>query len=114
LLDDAAMAGPAPLRTDLDPGGPSVISFDDGNGQATVIERSDRLALRVRHAGAHTRTGFTGLEYWPGGRDWVVEARFEPHPEGRTIQVANVTGTLDEMPNPGVLVFERDGRQYRL
>ena len=113
-LDDAPMAGAAPLRTDADPGGPSVIAFDGGKGQATVIARDDRLALRVRHADAPTRTGFTGLEYWPGGREWVVDARFEPHPPGRTIEIANIIGSLDPMPNPGVVVFERDGREHRL
>ena len=113
-LDDAPMAGAAPLKTDAQPGGPSVLSFDDGKGQATVIERDDRLALRVRHADAPTRTGFTTLEYWPGGRDWVVDARFEPHPDGRTIQIANIIGSLDDTPNPGAVVFERDGKAFRI
>ena len=113
-LDGAPMAGPAPLATDADDGGPSVVGFDEGRGQATVIVRNDRLALRVRHADAPTRTGFAGLAYWPGGRDWIVQARFEPHPEGRTIPVANIIGAFDEMANPGVLVFERDGREHRI
>ena len=114
LLDDAPMAGAAPLRSDAEPGGPSVLSFDDGKGLATVIERAGRLALRVKHADAPTRTGFTGIEYWPGGRDWVVDARFEPHPAVRTIQIANIIGSLDDMANPGVVVFQRDGREYRI
>ena len=113
-LDGAPMAGAAPLKTDAEPGGPSVVAFDGGKGQATVIARDDRLALRVRHADAPTRTGFTRLDYWPGGRDWIVDARFEPHPEGQTIPIANIIGSLDDVPNPGVLVFERDGREYRI
>ncbi|HET8819330.1 MAG TPA: DUF1684 domain-containing protein, partial [Xanthomonadaceae bacterium] len=113
-LDDAPITGATPLKTDAQPGGPGVLSFDGGKGQATVIERDDRLALRVRHAEAPTRTGFTGLEYWPGGRDWVVDARFVPHPEGRTIEIANIIGSLDDTPNPGVVVFQRDGREYRI
>lgn len=113
-LDDAPMAGAAPLRTDADPGGASVLSFDDGKGLATVIARDDRLALRVKHADAPTRTGFTQIDHWPGGRDWVVDARFEPHPDGRTIQIANIIGSLDDMANPGAVVFERDGREYRI
>ena len=113
-LDDAPMGGAAPLRTDADPGGASVLSFDGGKGLATAIARDDRLALRVKHADAPTRTGFTRLDYWPGGRDWIVDARFEPHPEGRTIQIANIIGSLDDIPNPGAVVFERDGREYRI
>lgn len=113
-LDDAPLAGAAPLRTDADPGGASVLSFDAGKGRATVIERDGRLALRVKHADAPTRTGFTRIDHWPGGRDWVVDARFEPHPDGRTMPIANIIGSLDDMANPGVVVFERDGRDYRI
>ena len=113
-IDGEPVAGEVALRTDVDVDGPSVIAFDDGRGQATVIVRDDRLALRVRHADAPSRTGFTTLEYWPGGPDWVVDARFEPHPEGRTIPIANIIGSLDDTPNPGALVFEHDGRTHRL
>lgn len=113
-LDGAALAGESPLTTDGQPDGPAVLSFDGGKGQATVIERDGRLALRVRHADAPTRLGFTRLEYWPGGRDWVVDARFEPHPEGRTMEIANIIGSMDVTPNPGALVFEHDGRTHRI
>jgi uncharacterized protein len=113
-LDGAPLPGATALRTDAHADGPSLLGFDDGRGQATVIERSGRHALRVKHADAPTRTGFAGLEYWPGGRDWQVDARFEPHPPGRTIPIANIIGTLDDMDNPGVVVFEREGFEYRI
>jgi uncharacterized protein len=113
-LDGAPLQVATALRTDAHADGPSVLGFDDGRGQAMVIERSGRHALRVKHADAPTRTGFAGLEYWPGGRDWRVQARFEPHPPGRTIPIANIIGTLDDMDNPGVVVFERDGVEYRI
>jgi uncharacterized protein len=113
-LDGAPLQGATALRTDAHADGPSLLEFDGGRGQAMVIERGGRHALRVRHADAPTRTGFIGLEYWPGGRDWQVDARFEPHPPGRTIPIANIIGTLDDMDNPGVVVFEREGIEYRL
>ena len=49
-LDGQPLTGSTTLRTDAVPDGPSVIGFDDGKGSATVIERSGRYALRVRHA----------------------------------------------------------------
>ncbi|WP_123769609.1 DUF1684 domain-containing protein [Vulcaniibacterium tengchongense] len=113
-LDGEPLRGEAILRADDAPTGPSVLGFDDGKGQAMVIKRGDRYALRVKHADAPTRTGFRGLEYWPASRDWRVEARFVPHPPGKTLPIANIVGTVDEVPNPGALEFQRDGRTYRL
>lgn len=113
-LDGAPFASPQPLRTDAADAGPSALGFDGGKGVATVIERAGRLALRVRHADAPSRTGFAGLEYWPADPSWRVQARFVPHPPGTTIAIASVIGSVDQVPNPGTLEFERDGRTHRI
>lgn len=112
-LDGQPLRGRAELRTDADPS-PSVVGFDDGKGVLTVIERGGRRALRVKHADAEARTQFKGLDYWPADASWRIDARFEPHPPGRTIEIANILGTLEPMANPGAVVFERDGMPYRL
>ncbi|HEY4582603.1 MAG TPA: DUF1684 domain-containing protein [Lysobacter sp.] len=114
LTIDDAPARATVLRADDDPAGPSLITFDEGKGRAAVIRRGDRYALRVKHAEAPTRTGFRGLSYWPGGPDWVVDARYVANPPGRTIEIANIVGTVEPMPNPGHVEFERDGRSYRI
>ena len=111
---DGAPSRGGRLRTDADAAGPSVIAFDDGKGLATVISRGGRLALRVKHADADSRVHFTGLQYWPGGPQWRLQARFVPHPPGRTLPIANIIGTTDEIPNPGVVEFTRNGTPYRL
>ena len=111
---DGATSRGGRLRTDADAAGPSVIAFDDGKGLATVISRGGRLALRVKHADADSRVHFTGLQYWPGGPQWRLQARFVPHPPGRTLPIANIIGTTDEIPNPGVVEFTRNGTPYRL
>ncbi|MCI4567289.1 DUF1684 domain-containing protein [Lysobacter sp. CFH 32150] len=113
-LDGQPLSDGANLKSDADEGGPSAIGFDEGKGIATVIKRGDRYALRVKHADADSRTGFTRLEYWPGGRDWQIEGRFVAHPAGKTIPVVNIIGTTDEIKNPGVVEFQRDGKTYRL
>lgn len=113
-LDDALLTGPVALDSDADGQQPSRIGFDNGKGVATVIARGERHALRVRHADAPTRTGFKGLAYWPANREWVVEARFQRHPPGRTIPIAAVTGGTEDMPNPGVVRFDRDGKAFAL
>ena len=111
---DGTAARSSALRSDADAQGPSVIAFDEGKGLATVIARGGRLALRVKHADADSRLRFTGLQYWDGGRDWQVPARFIAHPAGKTLPIANIIGTTDEIPNPGAVEFERGGTTYRL
>lgn len=111
---DGTAARSSALRSDADAQGPSVIAFDEGKGLATVIARGGRLALRVKHADADSRLRFTGLQYWDGGRDWQLPARFIAHPAGKTLPIANIIGTTDEIPNPGAVEFERGGTTYRL
>lgn len=113
-LDDAPLRSATVLRSDAHPAGPSRIGFDAGKGIATVIQRGDRHALRVKHADAASRTGFRGLSYWPASLDWKVQARYVPHPPGRTLQIANIVGTIDAMPNPGAVEFVHAGKPYRL
>ncbi|MGH8086244.1 MAG: DUF1684 domain-containing protein [Lysobacter sp.] len=113
-LDGQPLAGATALRADDDPAGPSELGFDAGKGVATVIKRGERYALRVRHAEATTRTGFSGLDYWPAEPDWQVAGTFVANPAGQTIEVANIIGTIDEVSNPGAIEFERDGAKYRI
>ncbi len=112
-LDGKPLRGRVALNTDADPA-PSVVGFDDGKGLLTVIERGGRRALRVRHADADGRLQFRGLDYWPADAGWRIEARFEPHSPGRTIEIANIVGIIEPKANPGAVVFERDGGPYRL
>lgn len=110
---DAPVRGRVLLRDDRDPE-PSELLFDAGKGRLSLIHRGGRNALRVRHADAPARTGFAGIDHWPIDSGWVLEGRFVPHPEGRTLEIANIVGGVDAMPNPGVVEFSRDGIDYRL
>ena len=112
-LDGQPSRGGA-LRSDHDAGGPDIVSFDEGKGLLAVIERGDRLWLRVKHADADSRLRFTGLTYWPGGRDWQVQARFIAHPKGTTLEIGNIIGSTDRIANPGAVEFTRDGKVYRI
>lgn len=112
-LDGQPFKGRVQMKDDSE-GSPSVLGFDDGKGKLTVIERAGNRALRVKHADAPTRTQFKGLEYWPANRDWRVEATFVPNPAGTTLPIATIIGTTENMPNPGALEFQRDGKTYRI
>ena len=101
------------LTADVD-GDPTVVRFNDGAANFTLIKRSGKLALRVRDANAPTRTGFIGIEHFDVDPSWRFETTFTPHPPGRTIDIASVINTIDPMINSGVIEFQRDGKAYQL
>jgi|CXWL01.1.fsa_nt_gi uncharacterized protein (DUF1684 family) len=108
-----AVAAVAPVELAPDSSGaPTIVSFGSANLQ--LLARGDKFALRVKDAQAATRTNFAGIPYYDVAADWRIEARFETYPEPREIEVATVTGTLEKYPNPGRIVFERDGKTYSL
>ena len=79
-----------------------------------VIERGGRLALRVRDLDNPHRKNFRGLEYFPVDPAWALEARFEPYQPARHLKIVNVLGMELEVLSPGAVVFEKDGREWRL
>lgn len=113
LVDGAKTTGSITLIPDSR-GTATQVNFEAGNSGFNLIERSGRYALRVRDANAATRTKFAGIDYYPANPSWRIEARFEPHPEGTTIPIANVVNQIEETPNPGAVVFEREGETWRL
>lgn len=107
------LTGKIRFQSDVDPQ-PTLIGFDDGKGVLSLIHRGDRYALRVKHAGAPSRTGFAGLEYWPIDPSWRIQARYVPNNVGKTIPIVDIVGISSEQPNAGAIEFERDGKTYRL
>jgi uncharacterized protein (DUF1684 family) len=113
-LDGEPVTGEVMLLSDEGEQKPSELGFDGGQGVLTVIHRGDRHALRIKHEQAPARVGFAGLDYWPADPDWTIEGRFIPHPPGQALEIASVIGTTEQVPNPGVIEFERAGVSHRL
>jgi uncharacterized protein (DUF1684 family) len=113
LIDGKPATAAVELKSDATDT-PTSVSFNRGDASFQLIQRSGRYALRVHDAQARTRTGFTGIDYFDIDPAWRFNARFEAHPPGKTIQVASVINTIDPMANPGVVVFEKGGKSYRL
>lgn len=85
-----------------------------GSANFVVIERSGRMGLRVKDPQAATRTSFTAIDQYPIDAGWKFDAVFVPHPAGKTIDIASVINTIEPMPNPGAVVFRKDGKDFRL
>jgi uncharacterized protein (DUF1684 family) len=99
------------LRSDVT-GEPTVLSI--GPVSFYTIERGDRLGVRVKDSQSEARRDFHGIESFPIDARWRVEARFEPYRPAKKIPVPNVLGLEEPTDSPGALVFELDGKTYRL
>lgn len=91
---------------------PSKLEFPGGS--LSLIERGDRIGLRVRSDTAPALVAFTGLNWFEPAPVLQLAARFQPHPPGQTLPIVNVLGQIDATPNPGRLEFEIDGTAYSL
>lgn len=79
-----------------------------------VIKRGDRYGIRLRDLEADLVKNFEGIETYPVNSDWKFEAKFEKYDPPKKIAVPNILGTIDEEKSPGALVFNKDGKEYKL
>ena len=79
-----------------------------------LIERAGHLGIRVRDSVSPNRLQFKGLQYFPSRVVWHSLAHFQPYVPERCIPNGNILGMSEEMISPGAIVFEREGRSWRL
>lgn len=79
-----------------------------------VIERSGRLALRVRDTEAKRRREFAGIDYFPVDTTWRIEATWEPYARPREVPIRNILGQESRAIVLGRAVFTRDGHRIGL
>jgi len=109
--DGESATAPILLGTDADE---ETTQLGFGSLDMYVIERGERLGLRVRDAEAKLRKEFPGLDYFRADPAYRVEARFAPNPPGSTVKVVDVLGMVGDIPSPGRVEFELLGSTYSL
>jgi uncharacterized protein (DUF1684 family) len=102
----------------------SLVLQSDADGKPTrlilgtlsfyVIKRGERLGLRVKDRQNPARFHFAGIKTYPLNPKWRLEARFEAYDPPKQIPIANVLGMVEDQMSPGAIVFEVDGKAYRL
>ena len=112
-LDGKPLQGEVQLQPE-GRGGGTKLGYGAGKGQITVIDRSGKLALRVRHADSPDRLQFHGLSVYAPDEQWQVTAKFVAHPPGKTLSIVNILGDVNESPNPGYVEFQKNGNTWRL
>jgi uncharacterized protein (DUF1684 family) len=100
------------LKDDTEEGGPTVLKF--GTLLLNIIKRGERVGVRVKDTDSLTRREFKGLEYYPVSPKWRIEARFEPYQPPKIIPITNVLSMTDDETSPGPLVFDVEGKTYRI
>jgi uncharacterized protein len=99
-----------PLAADTT-GKPTVLEL--GSLRFYVIQRGDRLGVRIKDRESAVRANFKGLDNYPIQPEWRVVARFEPYKD-KKLPIANIVGQVTDTPSPGAVVFSREGKTYRL
>lgn len=112
IIDDKPVTGPVQLLADADPNGPTIVK--KGSVRFNIIKRGERFGIRVKDSEAPTRKNFAGLDYFPIDPRWRAEARLEAYHPPKQVPITDVTGMTSNNIAPGALVFEIDGKEYRL
>ena len=99
------------LKTDLS-GEPTELTI--GFLRWFIIKRGEKYGVRLRDLNAELLSDFKGIDTYPINEDWKIIAKFEPYDSPKSISIPTIIGTIDEDIAPGALVFEKNGKQYKL
>jgi hypothetical protein len=99
------------LETDLN-GRPATVDYE--NWSFFIVDRSGRLAARVRDRHWAVRQPFADLEYFDFAPAWRIEADWLPLSPALAMEVPNVSGELKTVEVSHQAVFEVAGQQVAL
>ena len=78
-----------------------------------VIQREDKVGVRFRNLKAKTLLEFKGIERFPVDAKWRIKAKVIPQDQN-PLMIMNVLGQNTAQKHGGQLVFDIDGKTYRL
>ncbi len=110
VFSGGARVGTAPIEAASDDASALAV----GDLRMFVIHRGDRFAVRLRDLKSATRSGFSGLKFYPVRPAYRVRARFTAHEQPRKVAIPNVVGQVSEMTSPGYVTFTLAGKEWRL
>jgi len=127
VLQDGVARIETPLKTGFTVDGKAVSSLElksDADGSPTVlnvgslsfqiIKRGDKFGLRVKDKDNPDRLNFQNTEFYPADLKWRIDAHLEPYNPPKPVPITNVLGMESGETSPGAVVFEVDGKAYRL
>ncbi|MFD2572858.1 DUF1684 domain-containing protein [Spirosoma soli] len=91
---------------------PTVLSH--GSLRWFVIKRGEKYGIRLRDLDSPFLKEFHGIERYPVNETWRVKAHLEKPTQPKTIPILDVLGQTSQQPLAGTLVFDLQGKTYRL
>jgi uncharacterized protein len=88
--------------------------LDMGSLRFFVIERGGKLGIRLKDRENPLRKNFQGVDSYPIDSKWRIQGKFEPYKPEKKIPILNILNMLEDTPSPGALVFDINGKTYRL
>ncbi len=85
-----------------------------GRTSVQLIQRADRIGLRLWDPRNARRLAFHGLRWYEVKPEYKVRGRLIPSPSPSTVKIASVIGQVIDYPSPGIVEFELYGRKLRL
>ena len=108
---DDEIIGETTLRSDASRG---TVTLELNDLRLWVIERSGRIAIRMRDFNEPRFVEYNGLDYYPPTSDFRFEAEFVPYESPKRIEMATVVGTTTTSVSTGYVKFVLDGKEYTL
>ena len=93
-------------------GKPDVVKI--GDLAMTIIERADKIGVRLKDPNAETRRDFTGCKWFPADDAWRVRAKWVAYAKPKKIAITNILGMTDLEDSPGYAEFSLKGQRMRL
>ena len=112
---EAKIGGKTATESKLDADGtnhPTVIEL--GALRMFVIERGDRLGIRVRDLNSAAIRDYAGPVFFPLDMNYRVTATFTPSDGKKTVDVPNVLGDVTPSPVVGEVHFKLNGQDLTL
>lgn len=85
-----------------------------GSIKFNLIIRDTLYGIRARDLNSDLVKNFRGIERFPVDESWNIKAKFEAYNPPREIAVPNVLGQISKEKSPGAIVFEREGKTYKI
>ena len=91
---------------------PPVVSY--GSLRWTVIQRNDKIGIRLRNLESPLVADFKGVDRFPVDTAWRIPATLQADAQPRSIAITNILGQTNQQHTPGKLRFTVNGKQYTL
>ena len=114
--DGAAVTinGKPATQTELKPDtAPKYDILATGRVKFYVIQREDRLGVRVKDNDSAARRQFTGRRWSPLDPSWKVQATVVPWDTPRKLTFDTAVGLKEQDESPGYVTFHREGKEFR-